>query len=45
VLHPTDEQLLVGWMAGVPGSYDDAKLQDQQGQTMTLNTMAPLPWL
>jgi hypothetical protein len=47
-----DEQLLVGWMAGAPESYDnnndnnndnDAKLQHQQGQTTTPNAMAPTP--
>jgi hypothetical protein len=34
-----NKQLLIGWMAGTPGSYDDdAELQHQQGQTTTLNT-------
>jgi hypothetical protein len=34
-----DEQLLVGWTVGAPGSYDDDdELQHWQGQTMTPNT-------
>jgi hypothetical protein len=38
-----DEQLLVGWMVGAPGLYDDAELQHQQGQTTALNATAPTP--
>jgi hypothetical protein len=39
--HHANEQLLIGWMVGASGSYNNAKLKHQQGQTMTLNAMAP----